>query len=350
MNIPSLPSALLDPIVAKAHKNRELFRLHATQAYQEFTPQNRHVVASLETQDIAAYSFFATWTQQTAPALKQLEQQVQDASFLEDLASRLLLDPASTSQKLDSLITQRRSELHDELLECVYSESHDNPKRLTQARQQAALLLRLDDTSLQRLSAQYESYMCYYMVATMYSIPVHDPYSSWLKRRNIDAQIATDREHIEANEQARLHALNTKLDAVHSSYNGLIKILAQKDWDLITIISLRNSYEKRLAALSAVDVKKSLKRLALFEKVTKTFREEQIERLTADTAAKASLTTTHQITKEIDELLLTIFDLPNADKNRLLVLTKQARELTEERNQLLSERAERNLLITTSSF
>lgn len=347
MTTPSFPPNIIDPFIAEATKNRELFRLHATQAYQQFTPHNRRNIALLETSDVTAYGFFTLWSQRTLPALEELDEHIQDPAFRNNFAAAFLLDQAATTEKIDALVIQRRNELHNELLDVLYCEPV-NETQAAKARVHACTLLAMPAMALQDLMHQYETYMLYRMVASMYEIPVTDPHSSWLARRKTNKQIRKDREQVEANERAKLSAIDTQLDALFGSYNGLIKKMLDKDWNLITIISLRNTYEKRLKLLPAADAKKSIKRLALFEKVTKTFRDEQIELLANTGEAKATLATTRSIAQEIDNLLLTIFDLPNVDKNRLLILTKQARELTDQRNQLLSNRAERNLFITTS--
>ena len=343
---PSFPPSTVDPFITQATENRELFRLHATQAYHKFAPQQRRDIALIETNDIMAYSFFTLWSQRTLPALEELIDQTQDPAFRSLFAQRLLLDQTATAQKLDDLVSERRSELHNELLDLIYSES-DNQNQAAKAREHATKLLAIPSSALQECMQHYESYLLYSMVASMYAIPITDPHSSWLRRRKTSRQIVIDREQVEANERAQLHGIDTQIEALLNSHSGLIKKLIDKDWDLITIISLRNNYEKRLKLLAPADAKKSLKRLALFEKVTKTFRDEQIEKHTT-AEPQATLTSTRTIAQEIDTLLLAIFDLSNADKNSLLVRTKQARDLTEQRNRIISARAERNLLISTS--
>lgn len=344
MILPSFPSDIIDPVIAEATHNRELFRLHATRAFAAFSRDDRKYVAILESDGQSAYTFFSTWSQRTLPALQQLSELLDDASFHDEFANRLLVDSATMTTKLQLILDERRNELQEELLDHLYPISKDAD--FATSHRQAQIYLNLPTSTLVDIIERYESYLSYRMVASMYHIPVTDQHSSWLERRKSAKQIAKDRETIETTEQTRLLAIGAERETILGSYDGLIKKLFENGWDLITVISLRNNYEKRLKAMPAADSKKSLNRLAVFEKVTKTFKNDKIEQLT--TSNTLSLSETRQAIEKIDQLLLTIFDLSNADKNRLLILSKRARELDQEHNQILSERAERHLIINTS--
>ena len=107
----------------------------------------------------------------------------------------------------------------------------------------------------------------------------------------------------------------------------------KKEWDLVTIISMRNQYDKRIGAMAKKDRSSALKRLAVFEKVTQQFRNDYIEQATS---AKMSLELTRQLSEEVDALLLRIFDLSTVQKNQLLVQSKEYRELIVESKNIVT--------------
>ena len=106
------------------------------------------------------------------------------------------------------------------------------------------------------------------------------------------------------------------------------------------VLGLRNQYEKKINELSKSDQKNAVKRLAVFDKETAKFREEQIKKI-ALSSDQAGLEITRKITKDVDSLLLRIFDLSNIQKNQLVIQMKEFRELSSEKATILERQDNR---------
>ena len=81
--------------------------------------------------------------------------------------------------------------------------------------------------------------------------------------------------------------------------------------------------------MSKDDETNAIKRLSIFDSETQQFKNEQIYKLLTR-SDRMNLEATRLISKEIDTLLLRIFDLSNIQKNQLLMYSKEYRELIQE--------------------
>ena len=100
--------------------------------------------------------------------------------------------------------------------------------------------------------------------------------------------------------------------------------------DYVTVLAARQEYEKALGRLSKKAVESPAKRLALYEKKTEAIREEYLDTV----PGVANLSEAQRAVKEIDSVLLAIFDLDATARNELMGAFKRYRTLTRERDML----------------
>lgn len=102
--------------------------------------------------------------------------------------------------------------------------------------------------------------------------------------------------------------------------------------DYVSVLAARQEYEKALARLGKKSANSPAKRLALYEKKTEDLRAEYL----ATVPGLANLSDTQKAAKEIDGVLLAVFDLSNEQRNDIMSLLKRYRELIRERETLLT--------------
>lgn len=123
----------------------------------------------------------------------------------------------------------------------------------------------------------------------------------------------------------RFAEINQRLHELGQSNDGLVPKVIHADWNLVEVIALRHTYEKKLQALSLEKVVDSKHRLKLFDTVTGAFKKSHTKQI-----ADLNLAAARRATQTIDSLLLQIFDLNQVAKNQLIVDIKEYRELSAE--------------------
>jgi hypothetical protein len=182
-------------------------------------------------------------------------------------------------------------------------------------------------------------------VAELQAITIADAHAPWFKRKHAVKKVSVERKKTTIYERNRLREIKDKLEKLSQYYDGLIGKILENDWDVIVVIGLRNQYEKKIKALAGDESGSALKRLEIFERVTKDFRDQQVEKHVLHDASHNNLAATRQIAQAIDALLLQIFDLTNSEKNQLLVRLKEARELLEEQENIIQHRNRRQHIL-----
>lgn len=116
----------------------------------------------------------------------------------------------------------------------------------------------------------------------------------------------------------------------------MIPSIIKNNWELIEVIGLRNSYDKKVSQLPKTQISNAIKRLEIFDQITVDFKKKQLENNKID-SNKINLESTRSRIKEIDTLLLRIFDLSNIQKNQLILLMKEYRDLLDERTKIFNK-------------
>lgn len=330
--------AAFKKLAAFAAHDRESFRLDANQAYKAFTVKDRALVKTLSTKQTDAYNLLSQWKADVQPLFSELEIQRTKPMFYKALEKYLILDGASAQSKADLLINERRDRAIEQLITAFYPLPYIGNKDIyARQRTQARQLFVQTEQELEALHLRYVNYLIHHEVASFCSINVVDPYDSWLKQHKTARRIHKERKSIVKNENNRLRVIDQQLASLAATYDGLVGEVIEKNWDFVVVISLRNQYEKQLQALPETDTNDAANRLVVFEKVTKPFRDSYLQTI----ESRQSLTQIQAIAEDANKLLLRIFSLSNSQKNQLLILAKNARELTQEKAAILKARAHR---------
>ncbi|USN96641.1 MAG: hypothetical protein H6797_00350 [Candidatus Nomurabacteria bacterium] len=309
--------------------DREHFRAQAESSLLRFSPRERKLLKKIETETVSAYDVLYAWKNELNPLIKQLESKRVDKTFRIDMKKQLILAEDELNEKVRQLVEARISEIQTRFLEKMYTSDRT-------AYRNAEMLLTKPDQELDELLSHVVSATLSTIVAAEHGVTIIDGHASLFRRLRLRRQVRRERKQIKSSHRERLAYITRRKQVLTNQNGGLLVAISEKGWDLITIISMRNQYEKRINALPLKSSKNVVKRLAIFEEITQKFRNDYIEKITS-TNPKAGLNSVRTITQEVDDLLQRIFDLSTAQKNQLLVHSKEYRELTEEHQEILVE-------------
>ncbi|HEU5122254.1 MAG TPA: hypothetical protein VFT59_05415 [Candidatus Saccharimonadales bacterium] len=322
-----------------AAEDREGFRLEAQQSYTAYDQRDRILIKRLSTSQTTAYDILTQWKTDLQPLIQELEIQVAKPAFHRALSTYLLLDKTEAPHAAHNLVSERITKKREQLLAALYPLPCDGKKdNMLFQRQTARQMLTRPGAEIEAFRHRYVTYLLYSEVATLHSIDVIDPYTSWLKRHTTARRIVREQRQTVKTEDNRLCVIEARLAELSTLYDGLVGSITQHGWDLIGLISLRQLYEKRLS-LNKPKVDATT-RLAIFNEVTASFRSTSLKKLSSATLSQARTTD-----EEVASLLLRIFELSTTDKNQLLLISKEFRELQLEKEAILNARAHRQKLL-----
>lgn len=311
--------------------DREAFRAQATEALRLFSPDDRELAASLETEHTTTDDILRAWTEQIEPIHQDLEQKRDDSRFKKTLIRNIGFSDNEADQAIDYLIDERKQSLIDEVLSNLY------PARDGEApyqRSYAYDLLLQHDADINDFFSRYIDFARAVDASEQYHVLLCDPHGSWLERQRTALQIHKERQRITQNEDTRLEEIEHHLQILSKDPGSLVGQIIAKNWNFITILDLRAKYQKRVDTLSESEKANPNKRLKLFERATQSFRDREAEKLTKvhDTQSLKAL---RVINEEVYDLLLEIFDLGTVKRNRLLLDIQRHTRLTQERDLIL---------------
>lgn len=328
--------AALKKLTLFAAEDREGFRLNAQKALAAYTPSDRALVNKLCAPHLTAYDVCATWKTRLLPLATELDAQLATPTFHRALSKHLLLDEPTALHTASELVNDRLQATREQLLQELYPLT-GKKDGLSRQRQTARQLFTLPLADVDSFSTRYTASLLHKEVAVLHSIDVLDSHISWWQRRKTAHRIKRERKQTIRQEDVRLQSIEQRRVELQGSYDNLMGTITGKGWDLITIIGLRQLYEKQLKHLSDMDASKHL---ALFNKITKTFRTRHLESL-----SPTQLFAAHALDNEASALLLHIFQLSTPDKNQLLLISKELRELTDEKENILKARTHREKIL-----
>jgi len=320
--------------------NTEAFRAEATKAYHKHTTQERKSLSKLKSKDITIYNVLAAWQDELLPLLDSLGEKQTDDIFCKFISKNLILNKDNLQSKIEQLITERKKELLTDFTLNIYPLEKNGKDKHKSQRKQALKLLSLPKSSIINIKTRFVDYIICKEIANKNNLTVIDAHSSFIKRGRNKSLIRSERKKAIKSEKKQLIYVKSRFDSLSAINGGLINVILDKGWDLMTVLALRNQYEKSVNKLSKKDEKNAVKRLEIFDKETKSFKKEQADSLIVD-SDQANLETTRAITKDIDALLLRIFDLTNVQKNQLVLNIKEYRELTQEKANILQTQSNR---------
>lgn len=317
----------------------ENFRTEATNAYSEYLPAERIVIDSLKADEVNVYNVLTSWEENLRPLLGVLRNKLSEVAFKENMMENLILEEDEVQNKIDEIIKARKMEVKNSFISKFYPiEKNIYDKQ----RKQIGTMLPRPELEIERIKNHYVNYLLHREAADQNNITVVDSHASLLKRIIAKKHIRRERKNALISENNRLLYINDRIKSLSAINGGLLVDIYNKKWDLIIVLDLRNNFEKKVSKLSKEDDKNAVKRLAIFDAITSDFKKLQTDKITVN-SDQSSLETTRTITRDIDSLLLRIFDLSNIQKNQLLVYTKEYRELSQEKVSILSKQSSRHI-------
>lgn len=315
----------------RIQKDRELFRAEAIDALKRFPPEDRETAASLETAHIKTSDILKVWSQQIAPVFTDLDAKQNDARFRKTIVRNIGFSDHQAEVAIEAMVQTRKDQLITEVLDNLYHVDLDD---VTYQREFAEDFLQRSESDLLDFMLRYEEFIAAIDISEQYSITLIDSHSGWLDRQRTALAVHKERQRIVQDEDSRLQEIDLLLERLTKSTDSLLGRIVEKNWNFITILDLRNKYQKQVETLSAADKKSPSKRLKLFERTTASFRDRETERLSEQESA-SNLKQLRAVSEDIDNLLLEIFDLNNAERNRLLTDIQKYTRLAQERDLIL---------------
>ena len=308
----------------EATKSPLLFRKKARQAFKEFSEVSRIESNYLETQDTTAIHFYNEWKTDLVPNRELISQSLQNKRLLSEVKKSYLFSEDEAQQVLVEMSKNRINELEKKFVASIYTPSESKARRMA-----AHFVARLQDLNSKHIDT-YVTYDLYNQVAKQNNMTIYDS-NAWLFNRisqGIQEQVQMNRFARSAKKRIKhINALTADLEA-HN--NGSIASLFALDLNLVTIRSSHQKYEKALTKLNETDRKSAAKRYELYNEETTALRTAHLDTV----AGIKSLHDIQQAAKEIDTVLMRVFDLNTREYNTLMVRLKEYRELTRERAQL----------------
>lgn len=328
--ISSNRSTMQQAVISTLLSDVEKFRFDAKRALGNYSRTERSLLESIEAPTVSSEAFLAEWSDNLKPQLDKLESKMTDTAFSEVITKSLLLSQENAQEKIYEIISQRKHEILDEFLFRIYPmDANGKSDIYAKQRERARVLLDMPVQDIKTIQAHQADYLLYTELAKQNAVTIIDPHDSLFTRIRKNKLIKAERKSAYAYQKKRIQFITERLAILASMHKGLLVQLHDKQLDLVTIFDMRHQYEKKLTALTGSQKNNPVKHLAIFETVTQKYIAKQTERL-AGAATKASLEETKKIAKELETVLLQIFDLSNAEKNQLLLYAKEYRELTKE--------------------
>lgn len=302
------------------------FRQQAASVYAACPRSLRRMARRFDRSVPMALEFFLSWRDDCLPRLRKIESAPQQKTLIKTMSDNFLTDDEQTATLLQYIAQQSQSIERARFAMQHYAEGEKKLHRLA---------LEFVNQSAEVCSQQvevYVDYLLYRAVAEEFGMTIRDPQARLIKR---SFQSKVERHQIRRmtrQARRRLNEIDGATAEIEQAQNGLVARLFGLKIDYVSVLVARQEYEKALARLGKKSANSPAKRLALYEKKTEDLRAEYL----ATVPGLANLSDTQKAAKEIDGVLLAVFDLSNEQRNDIMSLLKRYRELIRERETLLT--------------
>ena len=317
-------------ITDSAITNIELFRQQGKAALGLYSKHERKITAQLYKDVVDVYDFLDMLETQLIPLRATLNSKRTNEAFKKALAKHTLQHPNEVQPAID-LVIDYSDNFH---IDTFVRNNASLTTFHTEWLKEFVATKTIEDVAT--LKKHYSDATLFKTVAMTHAITIIDPNSSPL-RQSLDAfKIRRERRSTVSYENKRMRIISSRRSELNKLNDGLIPAIASFNWNLVEVLALRQEYEKKLSALPVDDVLDDKRRLELFDTVTEKFKQKHTKH-----SVTASLESARQSSANLDTLLLRIFDLTVAQKNRLLADFKEYRDLGEEEVAITQARAQR---------
>ncbi len=309
--------------------NIEVFRRKAEAALKQFTTIEQRTFKQLGATTTSPYDFLVELELTLIPLRQSLDSKRSNTPYKKSLAKQIIL-PLDTIQPVVDLTINYSDNFHIDSFIRAASGSSGNQTWLKE------FITMTSKADVSVLKDHYVDAQLYTQVAHENAITIVNPHASAIKRSAAKHRIARERRNTTAFEDTRLQYIAARRLELNEVYDGLIASIMAEDWNLMEVLAMRQEYEKKLSSLPIDDVLDDSRRLELFDTITNAFKKKHAHRTTT-----TGLESARQSNAAIDTLLLRIFDLTTAQKNKLLLDSKEYRSIHEEESLIIQTRATR---------
>ena len=313
----------------KKAENRPLrFRAEAEAAFAACPRQFRKMAHRLDRTVPMSLEFFMQWRGELLPRLETIQNAPHDSQLAEAFKSALLAEnEAQRLEVLDSAVRQRLAQERQTFVNMRYSKGE---------RKMYELALSFVNQPMDVCNEQIERYVAYELyreAAKASGVAVVDANKNWLARWRQTRRVRRQTRRLEKESRRRLAAIDGEIAAIEQLNGGLPARLFGLKIDLVTVLAARQEYEKALARLGKKSASSPAKRLDLYQKKTEAIRAGYLDSV----PGLSNLSDVQQALKEIDAVLLAIFDLDSKQRNAMMSAMKQYRQLVREREALAAK-------------
>lgn len=300
------------------------FRTQAAQAYAACPRAFRTMARRFDRSLPMALEFFLNWREDCLPRLQSVEQASQQKSAQALLSEKFLFDETQRDEILRDITSQALAAERSRFVTQSYPITE---KRLHKLAQQ---FVDQPTEVCQQQIDNFINYLLYQTVAREAGVIVRDRQARLAVRLVQSLRGGRQVRRLVRQMRQRLRQIDDEVLKLESTQNGLVSRLIGLNIDYVTVLAARQEYEKALARLSKKAAESPAKRLALYEKKTESIRAAYLDAA----PGLANLADTQKAVKEIDDVLLAVFDLDATQRNEIMKALKQYRELVRERDAL----------------
>lgn len=308
------PAVIRDHAVDTLLVNEVEFQADTARFSTEFTQRERKQIEQFSTKHVSGFLFLEHYFLHTQPIIDTIQLAASNTKFTRELSNQLHLKDDEARHYVNELTTQRAREVITDSVKEFYQLS---PK------QQASKHVRVMEHALlaehDSLKTSYQHalhFFSYTELASTCHIPYVDSQASYVKRRRMQRRVNRHNERMaSARYQDYQHTMRKRL--IEVVYGDILHDLLHYDWNIATILALRNKYEKALKTAKAGN--DTYEQLLIAQNASKDFVAEQTKRLTQ----AGSLSQQQETQAAVQALVVKIFSLSTVQKNSLLLLVKE---------------------------
>lgn len=219
----------------------EMFREHVTAICAAFGPAERKAVSRLEDM-----SLLDKFHDDLLPTLRRMASRAKSSQLRKIVGESYILHDDEVSLVTDALLEKRTANLIREFIDTtVQSQPSD---RVGKIRDSARFLLSQKTAAeLTNLYTTYIEYEIYTSVARHCLITFIDPHTSSRSQRQAKKRIKREQIFYAESFKDRRWNVEYQTEQLSRLYDGLIDVIATHNWDVRTLMAIREKYDGSLA-------------------------------------------------------------------------------------------------------
>lgn len=303
------------------------FRSKARQSAVEYPRPTRQLLERASTKDTPAYLLLTEWLDRIAPDVDAVRKARQTTPLKNSLSKHLLMSGQAATDLAKRLVEERVDNMREGFLDLCYNQRGF-------ARGAARAILRQSTEEINDMRERLVNYELHLLVASEFGATIYDANAPALQRffqKNAEKrQIARYKKQ----QAKRLGAIYTRQQELKEYRQAIISRILLVELDTVVALDAYRQYQKHLDRLKP-ESRTPAKRLSVFTSATKKIRDDYASKQ-SKTDKLADLQSAQQV---IDEVLVELFDMTDAQRNKLMAHLKEYRDLEREAARITKEQA-----------